>query len=109
MADMLYDTQTPLGVRHKIIDPMDPMRRKIIKPEGLQHEELLIPIFREGKQVYTSPDMHTLRATTIQSLAKLPAGVKRFVNPHSYPVGLEEKLYKTKTDLVLKLRDLAEE
>ncbi len=109
MADMLYDTQTPLGNKHKIIDPMDPMRRKMIKPDGLAHEELLVPVFREGKQVYTSPDMHTLRETTIQSLAKLPAGVKRFVNPHSYPVGLEEKLYKTKTDLVLKLRDLAEE
>ncbi len=109
MADMLYDLKSKLGEKLKIIDPMDLTRRKIIKAEGLQYEELLKPIFEDGKQVYQSPDIHQLREKTIQSLNELPAGVKRLVNPHSYPVGLEEKLYKLKTDLILKLRNLNEE
>lgn len=109
MADMLYDTQQPLDSRHKIIDPMDQTRRKIINPDSLTYEELLVPVFRSGKAVYESPDIHTIRQQTRQSLAELPSGVKRFVNPHSYPVGLEEKLYKLKTDLILKLRNVVEE
>lgn len=109
MADMLYDVKTSLGEKHKIIDPMDLTRRKIIKAEGLQYEELLKPVFSKGKQLYQSPDIHELRDKTVQSLAQLPAGVKRLVNPHSYPVGLEENLYKLKTDLILKLRNLNEE
>lgn len=109
MADMLYNTQYALGSKHKIIDPMDLTRRKIIKPDGLDYEELLIPVFRQGKQVYESPDIQAIQEQTKKSLAVLPSGVKRFVNPHSYPVGLEEKLYNLKTDLILKLRNLAEE
>lgn len=109
MADMLYDTLLPLGKKHKIIDPMDPTRRKIVQPADLEYEEILVPIFRQGKQVYDCPDIHTIRDTTTQSIQELPSGVKRFVNPHSYPVGLEEKLYKAKTELILKLRNLNDE
>ncbi len=110
MADMLYDTQQSLdNNKYKIIDPMDQTRRKIIKPDGLTYEELLVPIFKDGQVVYNAPDIHTIRQQTKKSLAALPAGVKRFINPHSYPVGLEEKLYKLKTDLILKLRNLVEE
>lgn len=109
MADMLYDINKPLGEKHKIIDPMDLTRRKIIKAEGLQYEDLLKPIFREGNQRYQSPDIHQIRKNTIHNMAQLPIGVKRLVNPHSYPVGLEEKLYKLKTDLILKLRNLNDE
>ena len=109
VADMLYDTQQPLGKKHKIIDPMDLTRRKVIKSTDVESEDLLVPVFRKGKQVYQSPDLHTIREQTIRSLDELPAGVKRFVNPHSYPVGLEEKLFAIKTDLILKLREVNEE
>lgn len=109
MADMLYDIQKPLGDKHKIIDPMDITRRKIIKPDGLAYEELLVPVFDKGKLVYDSPDIHAIREKTIASIHELPAGVKRLINPHSYPVGLEDRLYKYKTDLILKLRNLSEE
>jgi len=109
VADMLYETQQALPRKLKIIDPMDITRRKIIKPDGLDYEELLKPVFRNGDLVYTSPDIHQIREKTLDSIRKLPDGVKRLVNPHSYPVGLEERLYKLKTDLVLKLRNLSEE
>ena len=109
IADMLYDTQQKLGKKHKIIDPMDLTRRKLIKSGTVDAEDMLIPVFRKGKKVYDSPDLHTIREQTIQSLQELPDGVKRFVNPHSYPVGLEEKLFTIKTDLILKLREVNDE
>jgi len=37
-------------------------------------------------------------------LSKFHAGVKRFVNPHQYPVGLEKGLHDLKTRLVLAAR-----
>ena len=109
VADMLYDTQQPLGKKHTIIDPMDLTRRKVIKSGEVASKDLLVPVFKGGKQVYQSPDLHTIREQTIRSLEELPAGVKRFVNPHSYPVGLEEKLFTIKTDLILKLRAVSDE
>jgi nicotinate phosphoribosyltransferase len=107
VADMLYDTLQSLDNEHKIIDPLDITRRKIIHSDETEFEELLVPIFKNGEAVYKSPDIKDIRQNTFQSLAELPTGVKRFINPHSYPVGLEEKLFTTKTDLVLKLRKLA--
>jgi len=107
VADMLYDTLQSLDNEHKIIDPMDITRQKIIHSDNTEFEELLVPIFKNGEAVYESPDIQDIRQNTFRSLAELPTGVKRFINPHSYPVGLEEKLFGTKTDLVLKLRKLA--
>ena len=106
---MLYDIQQPLGKKHKIIDPMDLTRRKVIKAGEVASEDLLVPVFRQGKQVYQSPDLHAIREQTIRSLKELPAGVKRFINPHSYPAGLEEKLFTIKTDLILQLRKVGDE
>lgn len=106
VADMLYDTLQPLEEKHKIIDPLDITRQKIIRSGEVEFEELLVPIFQGGQAVYESPNIADIRKTTLNSLAELPSGVKRFVNPHSYPVGLEEKLFTKKTDLILKLRKL---
>ncbi|MGB3585655.1 MAG: nicotinate phosphoribosyltransferase [Tunicatimonas sp.] len=107
VADMLYDILQPLDEKHKIIDPLDITRQKIIRSNEAEFEELLVPIFQGGKAVYESPKIADIRETTLSNLAELPSGVKRFVNPHSYPVGLEEKLFTKKTDLILKLRKLA--
>ena len=41
---------------------------------------------------------------TASQLALFHPGVKRFVNPHRYPVGLEQQLFAMKTELVLRAR-----
>ncbi|WKN42518.1 nicotinate phosphoribosyltransferase [Tunicatimonas pelagia] len=106
VADMLYDTLQTLEEKHKIIDPLDITRQKIIHSGEADFEELLVPVFRGGTATYESPKIADIRSATLRNLAELPWGVKRFVNPHSYPVGLEEKLFTKKTDLILKLRNL---
>jgi nicotinate phosphoribosyltransferase len=30
--------------------------------------------------------------------------IKRFENPHNYPVGLEENLFQTRAEMVLKMK-----
>jgi nicotinate phosphoribosyltransferase len=45
-----------------------------------------------------------VRARTQRELARLHPGIKRLVNPHRYPVGLEERLHARRTQLVLEMR-----
>jgi len=46
------------------------------------------------------------RAHAKDELSRLHAGVKRFVNPHEYPVGLEKGLFDLRTELILEARGL---
>ena len=70
----------------------------------IEWEELLVPIFRQGRQVYQEPTLPEIRSRTQQQLEFLHAGIKRPVNPHQYPAGLELSLYELKTKLVLRAR-----
>lgn len=107
-ADMVWDessaapTATPV-----MIDPMDPTRRKRLGA-GMAAEELLVPIFRGGRPVWEPPPLDAVRARVRDQLARCHAGLKRFDNPHRYPVGLERGLYDLKTRLVLQARHAPE-
>jgi nicotinate phosphoribosyltransferase len=54
--------------------------------------------------VYDVPSLEASRRRTQEQLAMFHDGVKRFVNPHQYPVGLELGLHERKTTLILKAR-----
>jgi nicotinate phosphoribosyltransferase len=41
---------------------------------------------------------------TREQLSKVHPGIKRFVNPHQYPVGLERRLHELRTELILRAR-----
>jgi nicotinate phosphoribosyltransferase len=103
VADMIYDE--PLGARPTatIIDPLDETRRKDI-PANCSYEDLLIPVFREGKKVYELPAIEQARKRASEQLRRLHPGVKRMLNPHEYPVGLEKNLFDLRQKLILKAR-----
>ncbi|GAB3032655.1 nicotinate phosphoribosyltransferase [Spirosoma pulveris] len=107
VADMIYDTEGIDGSASQsttMIDPLDFTKRR--RFEAAQpYEDLLVPVVKAGKRVYESPDIHTVRERVQTQLANLHPGVKRFVNPHTYPVGLEKGLHELKTKLILKLRE----
>jgi nicotinate phosphoribosyltransferase len=108
-GDMIFDTlMSPegLGEDRTIIDPLDPIRRKVI-PEGATHEDLLVPIFREGKLVYAPPSLQAIRARGFEQIAELHPGITRSVNPHAYPVGLEKRLDDLRNHLILQARGLS--
>ncbi|MVM41639.1 nicotinate phosphoribosyltransferase [Spirosoma sp. HMF3257] len=108
LADMIYNTEEMNGSDRPstMIDPMDFTKRRRFDANQL-YEDLLVPVFQEGKCVYSLPDIHAVRARVQTQLAGLHPGVKRFVNPHTYPVGLEKSLHELKTNLILKLREAA--
>jgi len=102
-ADLIYDEELGVAEPPTMIDPMDFTRRKTI-PTGTSYSDLLVPIFRGGKRVYDPPALVESRKTAIEQLALFHGGVKRFANPHKYPVGLESRLHDLKTNLILKAR-----
>ena len=102
-ADVIFDEDNPPGADCVMIDPVDHTRRKTV-PAGTDCEDLLVPVFREGKRVYEVPSLEDARRRVREQLAMFHGGVKRFVNPHRYPVGLERSLHERKTELILEAR-----
>lgn len=106
-GDMIYDEAEvgppPVGEDAVIVDPVDPMRRKGI-PAGYPFEDLLKPVFRGGKCVYECPPLAAVRERVQRQLDRLHPGTRRFLNPHGYPAGLDERLYALKSRLVVQSR-----
>jgi nicotinate phosphoribosyltransferase len=105
IGDAIYDLNLGIGEECVIIDPLDITRRKGIA-KGTPHEDLLVPVFRQGDPVYALPDIEKIREHRQSQLTCFHSGVKRFVNPHQYPVGLEQRLHDLKTHLILRARGL---
>lgn len=62
--------------------------------------ELLIPVFKGGKRVYTTPKLSEVRQYCHNQVELLWDEVKRFENPHSYYVDLSKKLWQIKRSLL---------
>ncbi|MCH7408419.1 nicotinate phosphoribosyltransferase [Belliella sp. DSM 111904] len=110
MADMLYLKDSDIEKsKITIIDPTDPTKRKKLNVEDLEEVNLLKQIFLGGKQVYISPSIKEIKENTKTGLSYFDKAHKRLINPHIYPVGLEEQLYKLRTDLVFKMKNYEHE
>ena len=103
--DMIYDVNSKIGDSPLAIDPADSTRRIKVRPSLFKSKDLLVPIFRNGNLVYKSPSLDDIRKKSLEELTKLDPSIKRLEFPHNYPVGLEESLYNTRHDLIVKLRE----
>lgn len=103
IGDVIFDEQFPIQGDCTMVDPMDMTHRKMI-PASTAGEDLLVPVLLQGRRVYQTPCLEESRSRVQQQLGLFHAGIKRFVNPHEYPVGLELGLHERKTKLILKAR-----
>ena len=103
IGDMIFDELGRMSLPSVIVDPSDATRRKQF-PKDTRSEDLLIPIFDAGEPVYDRPSLESIRQRVREQLDKLHGGIKRFQNPHAYPVGLEVRLFERKQQLVLAAR-----
>jgi nicotinate phosphoribosyltransferase len=105
VADGIYDEAS--GWRGEadriIIDPLEMTRRTHI-PAHAAAQELLVPALRAGKRVLAPEPLDEARRRAAAGLESLPAGVRRFLNPHLYPVGLEPGLHELKLRMLLEAR-----
>lgn len=105
VGDALYDEPLGLPDEPVIVDPADPGRRKRIA-RGTPGEDLLVPVFRGGGRVYGSPPLEDVRRRVREQLDALHPTIRRLVNPHGYPAGLELRLHERKMRLILEARHL---
>jgi nicotinate phosphoribosyltransferase len=108
LADMIYDVQDdseghPSPRTTMLVDPGDYTRRKQIPPLA-RFEDLLKPVFRGGKKCMDLPNLECVRAFRAERLNCLHPSIRRLLNPHQYPVGLESTLNRAKMELILKER-----
>ena len=81
-----------------IIDPGNPLRRTTIRSE--RRVELLIPVVASGEPVYEFPSLERIRAHRRNQLTELHESYKRLTNPHEYKVGLTQKLWGLKKQMI---------
>lgn len=86
----------------EIFDPVHTWKRKILT--NFTARELLVPIFKDGKQVYTLPDIHEIREHCKREISFLWDEVLRFENPHNYYVDLSQKLWDIKNVMLHEMR-----
>jgi nicotinate phosphoribosyltransferase len=103
VADMLVDEEIPRPTR-TLIDPLDSTRRRTL-PDDVAFTELLVPVARKGRRTSEPETLDAIRARAQQQLALFHPGVKRLLNPHRYPVGLESTLHERRTELILAARE----
>lgn len=100
-ADMIYDELT--GPGEVMIDPADATRRRKL-PDISLSEDLLVRVIDNGKVVAEPETTLSIRDRAQTQIALFHSGIKRMLNPHQYPVGLEQNLFELKSRLIMKAR-----
>ena len=96
LHDEVIDNAKP----HVIFDPDATWKQKTLTNFSVR--ELQVPIFQNGKRVYTSPSISEIRDYCAREVESLWDEVKRFENPHRYYVDLSKKLWDIKKELCVK-------
>jgi nicotinate phosphoribosyltransferase len=103
-ADVIYDEDLAEPVVGDVmVDPADALHRRTIEAEW-DTVELLEPVVAQGKRIGSGPSLDESRERTRTQIRSLHRGIRRLLNPHVYPVGLEHRLHDRRTALVLERR-----
>ncbi|MDD3119298.1 MAG: nicotinate phosphoribosyltransferase [Victivallales bacterium] len=98
-GDMIYDEQ--LGAGDKMILPDD---TTVAIPGESSGEDLLLPIFRNGKLVYELPRLERIRERTVSELCRLPEELLVPEPSVVYPVGRDGSCLALNRRLSMKYR-----
>ncbi len=97
-GDLIIDVNDDVPADAIMVDPLDATRRK--KVEGC-FETLLKPLVSDGRVNDVDLSAQSARERCIGQLALLDDSIKRFMNPHEYPCGIERGLFQRRNDMVI--------
>ena len=103
LADEVFDPEKDMI----IFDPMATWKKTKIEGSTYTLRELLVPIFKKGECVYTSPSVMEIRDICQKEKQTLWGETLRLVNPQEVYVDLSDKLYKIKSDLLEEMSQAA--
>ena len=87
----------------EIFDQHETWKRKTITDYHVK--DLLVPVFVDGRCVYESPDVETIRTIAAQELDTFWDEYKRVTNPHVFKVDLSKELWELKQELLKQARN----
>ncbi len=83
-----------------IFDSIETWKKTRIKGGTYRMRNLLVPVFRKGECVYTSPSVMEIRDYCIREKDTLWEETKRFANPHEVYVDLSDRLFRIKGSML---------
>ena len=96
-ADMIVvDEVAEGGDAREMVDILDPYATHTLSGEA---EELLVPVVEHGARAAEPEGLEAARARCKDALMRLDPAVARFLNPQTYPVGLEMGLARLRAEL----------
>ncbi|MCI0382347.1 MAG: nicotinate phosphoribosyltransferase [Chlamydiae bacterium] len=99
VADMIYDVAMKIGKPVQMFQLADSSVKKKIHP-AWSHRDLLVPMMKKGKKIYSQPSLEAMRKKTYLELSTLPVAMRRFLNPSPHFVGIEKGLYDLKLAMI---------
>lgn len=96
----LYDETFDESEDLKLFDPNAPWKKTRLPGGSYTLREMLIPVIKAGKTIYTSPGVMEIREICNHEKDTIWDETKRFVNPQEIYVDLSQKLYDMKTALL---------
>ena len=102
LADLicLHDEVIDLNRSLTIFDPVNTWKSMTLQGGQYSIKELLMPVFIDGKQVYTSPTLSEISEFAAKELNTFWTQYKRISKPHVYKVDLSTKLYRLREDML---------
>jgi len=97
------NSQTLPLLRHPTIS----FKKTSIDAINPHSEEITVPVLRDGKPVYDFPSLAIIRNFARDRFAMLSDEHKRFNNPHVYRVGLSDRLFRLRHELIQRRPDHA--
>jgi nicotinate phosphoribosyltransferase len=73
-------------------------------PATAENYELLVPALRGGQRVSEPEALAAIRDRALGQLSRLPEGVRRFLNPHEFPVGIDVGLHDAREKMIQQMR-----
>ena len=83
-----------------LFDPVEPWKKTKLNPGEFTLREILVPVFKNGECIYTSPSVMKIRDYCKKEQETLWDETRRLVNPHNVYVDLSAKLYDIKIQLL---------
>ena len=97
VGDVIHDLRLGPGTRQVLLESGGERQ----SPPWETGEDLLIPVWRNGKQVCQPEPVDCCRQRAREQLARLDPVLKRLTRPGRYPVGLESRLHHLRERMIL--------
>jgi len=106
-ADLITLEEEAIDTRQDltIFDPLATCKTMTLKKNSFQTREMLVPVIREGKTIYSSPSVMEIRDYCLKEQNSLWDEHKRLINPQTLPVDLSQKLYDLKQHMIKEIRE----